>query len=230
MKRKLTAKKPAPIARKSVLIVDDHPFLRVGLSESLGREPGLSVCGAVGTAEEALTATEKLRPDVVVADLNLPGKSGLELIKDLASMQPGLPVIVLSMHDEEIYAERCLRAGARGYVMKSEGPEKLAAAIRHVLSGGIHVSAKTSAHILSLFSGGGNPKQGSPLGQLTDREFEIFQWIGRGLSTQTIAKRLHISAKTVETHRVHIKTKLDLATASELIAYAARWAAAGGGD
>ena len=230
MKRELTAKKPAPGARCSVLIVDDHPFLRVGLSESLASEPGLSVCGAVGTAEEALTATEKLRPDLVLADLNLPGKSGLELIKDLASLRPGLPVIVLSMHDEEIYAERCLRAGARGYLMKSEAPEKLAAAIRHVLGGGIHVSAQTSAHILNLFSGGRGPKKDSPLGQLTDREFEIFQWIGRGLATREIARRLHISAKTVETHRVHIKTKLDLTTSAELIAFAARWVAAGGGD
>ena len=228
MKRKLPPKKNAAPAAKRVLIVDDHPFLRMGLTESLAREPGLSVCGTFGTAEEALTAVGKLAPDVIVADLNLPGKSGLELIKDLAVLRPGLPVIVLSMHDEEIYAERCLRAGGRGYVMKSEGPEALAAAIRHVLAGGVHVSAKTSARIVEGFSGRRDRQKHSPLGALTDREFEIFQWIGRGLSTQEIADRLHISAKTVETHRMHLKTKLGLGTAPELIAYAARWVAAGG--
>ena len=228
MKRKLPAKKnPAPPAKR-VLIVDDHPFLRMGLTESLAREPGLSVCGACGTAEEALMAIEKLAPDVIVADLNLPGKSGLELIKDLFILRPGLPVIVLSMHDEEIYAERCLRAGGRGYLMKSDGPEKLAGAIRHVLAGGVHVSAKTSARIVENFSGRRNREKHSPLGGLTDREFEIFQWLGRGLTTQEIADRLHISAKTVETHRMHLKTKLVLGTAPELTAYAARWVAATG--
>ena len=228
MKRQLPAgNEHAAPAGKRVLIVDDHPFLRVGLVEMLGREPGLCVCGAVASAEEALTAVEQLHPDVVVADLNLPGKSGLELIKDLASLRPGLPVIVLSMHDEDIYAERCLRAGGRGYVMKSEGPEKLANAIRQVLAGGIHVSPQTSARIVETFARRRGAKKQVSVDQLSDREFEIFQWLGRGLSTQEIADRLHISAKTVETHRLHIKGKLGLATVGELVAYAARWAASG---
>ena len=226
MKRKLPVKITVDPPAKRVLIVDDHPFLRMGLTESLAREPGLSVCGAFGTAEEALLAIETMVPDVILADLNLPGKSGLELIKDLAALRPGLPVIVLSMHDEEIYAERCLRAGGRGYLMKSDGPEKLAGAIRHVLAGGVHVSAKTSARIVELFSGRGGREEKSPLGRLTDREFEVFQWMGRGLTTQEIAGRLHISEKTVETHRMHIKTKLGIGTATELVAYAARWVAA----
>ena len=226
MKTKPANQKIAPSESSRVFIVDDHPFLRLGLSEALGREPGLSVCGTAGSAEEALTAIDKLRPDIVVADLNLPGKSGLELIKDVAALCPGLPVIVLSMHDEDVYAERCLRAGGRGYVMKSEGPEKLAAAIRHVLAGGTHVSAKTSARIVEIFSGRGGQDK-SPLGQLTDRELEVFQWIGRGSTTHDIAERLHISAKTVETHRMHLKTKLGIGTAAELIAHAARWMAAG---
>ena len=226
MKQKLPPKKDAAPVEKRVLIVDDHPFLRMGLTESLAREPGLCVCGAFGTAEEALTAIEKLLPDVVVADLNLPGKSGLELIKDLAVLHPGLPVIVLSMHDEEIYAERCLRAGGRGYLMKSDGPEKLAGAIRHVLAGGVHVSAKTSARIVEIFSSRRGREEKSPLAQLTDREFELFQWMGRGLTTQAIAGRLHISEKTVETHRMHLKRKLKIGTATELVAYAARWVAA----
>jgi DNA-binding NarL/FixJ family response regulator len=227
MKRNLSGKETTTPECKRALIVDDHPFLRMGLTEALGGEPGVSVCGAVATAEEALMAVEKLSPDVVVTDLNLPGKSGLELIKDLASLRPGLPVIVLSMHDEEIYAERCLRAGARGYLMKSDRPEKLAAAIHCVLAGGIHVSERTSARILNAYSGQRDTEKQAPLGKLTDREFEIFKWIGSGLSTQAIATRLCISAKTVETHRMHIKTKLGLAAAQELIAYAARWMAAG---
>ena len=228
MKRQPASEKTsaAPVAKR-VLIVDDHPLLRLGLTEALGREPGLCVCGAVATAEEALTAVEKLHPDVVVADLNLPGKSGLELIKDLASLHPGLPVIVLSMHDEDLYAERCLRAGARGYVMKNEGPEKLADAVCHVLAGGVRVSARTSARILDAFSGRRDREKQTPMGQLTDREFEIFERIGRGFSTQEIADRLHISPKTVETHRMHLKSKLEVATAAELTAYAGRWVAAG---
>ena len=210
-----------------VLIVDDHPFLRLGMTEALAREPGLSVCGALANAEEALTAIERLQPEIVVTDLNLPGKIGLEMIKDLASLCPGLPGIVLSMHEEEIYAERCLRAGARGYVMKNEGPEKLATAIRTVLAGGIHGSAKISARILENFTGGRKAGKDAPLSGLTDREFEIFRWIGPGLSTKEIAARLHISPKTLETHRIHLKTKLTCATAAELVAYAARWVAAG---
>lgn len=225
MKRNPPAKKAATPPGARVLIVDDHPFLCVGLAEVLGRDPALCVCGAVESAEAALTACEQLHPDLVITDLNLPGKSGLELIKDLASLRPGLPVIVLSMHDEEIYAERCLRAGGRGYVMKCEGPEKLLAAIRQVLAGGIHLSAKISAQILEAIAGRRDGEKQSPLTQLTDRELELFQWIGRGLSTQAIAARLHISAKTVEAHRMHIKDKLGLGTAAELIAYAARWVA-----
>ncbi|MDR3402342.1 MAG: response regulator transcription factor [Chthoniobacter sp.] len=227
MKRKPDRPKIERPPGKHVLLVDDHPFLRMGLAEALGREPGLWVCGDAASAEEALTAVELLQPDIVITDLNLPGKSGLELIKDLASLRPRLPVIVLSMHDEEIFAERSLRAGARGYVMKSEGPEKVAAAIREVLRGGVYVSAKTSARILKNFSGGLDAAKETPLGQLTDREFELFEWIGRGLSTVEIAGRMHISPKTIETHRLHIKSKLGLATGAELIAYAARWVATG---
>jgi len=210
---------------RQVLIVDDHPFLRLGLSEALSHEPGLCVCGAVGTAEEALAAVEKLRPDLVLTDLSLPGKSGLELIKDLASLYPSLPVIAFSMHEEDIYAERCLRAGARGYLMKSDGPEKLAGAIRSVIEGGIHVSENISSRIVAAFSGRPTGNARPSLGNLSDREFELFQLLGRGLSTQQIASRMHISTKTVETHRMHIKEKLGLSTASELISFSSRWIA-----
>jgi DNA-binding NarL/FixJ family response regulator len=223
--------KAAPLEKappaKTVLIVDDHPFVCLGLKEALAGEPGLQVCGIAGSAEEALAAVEKLWPDVAVVDLNLPGKSGLELIKDLASLRADLPVIVLSMHEEEVYAERCLRAGGRGYVMKSESPEKLIEAIRHVLAGGVHVSAQTSSRIIEALAGRRTREKQTPIGQLSDREFELFRWIGRGFTTHEIAARLHISTKTVETHRMHIKAKLGMATAAELIAYAARWVAAG---
>jgi len=228
MTRKRPTRKTAEPAGTRVLLVDDHPFLRMGLAEALAGEPGLQICGAVATAAEALAAVEQLHPDVVVTDLNLPGRSGLELIKDLANLRPGLPVIVLSMHDEEIYAERCLRAGARGYVMKSEDPGNVATAIRKVLTGGLHVGAKASALILQSFAGIRRGRDATPLGQLTAREFELFQCFGRGASTKEIAAELQISAKTIETHRMHIKAKLGLATAAELTAYAARWVAAAG--
>ena len=143
-------------------------------------------------------------------------------------MWPKLPTIALSMHDEDIYAQRCLRAGARGYVMKNEGPEKLAAAIRHVLAGGTYVSAETASRIVDLFTGHKDRETSAPIARLSDREFDVFQLIGRGLSTQEIADRLHLSVKTVETHRMHIKTKVRIGTTAELTAYAARWVAATG--
>lgn len=227
MSRITPKKKTDPPKRQRVLIVDDHPFVRMGLTESLAGEPGIMVCGAAATAEEALAALDTLHPDIVVTDLTLPGKSGLELVKDLTALKPDLRIIVLSMHDEDIYAERCLRAGAHGYVMKTEGPEKLAAAIRRVLGGEVYVSPKTSARLLRNFAGGREPTAEKPLAQLTDREFEIFQWMGRGLSTREVAERLHLSAKTVETHRVHIKRKLHITSAVELSAFAVRWVVAG---
>jgi DNA-binding NarL/FixJ family response regulator len=209
--------------RKRVFIVDDHPFMRTGLTEVLGKEPWLSVNGSYGTAEEALAALSSTEPDLVITDLSLPGKSGLDLVKELTGTHTELPVIVLSMHDEAIYAERCLRAGARGYLMKNEGADKLIAAIRVVLAGEIHVSEQISARLLKSFSGSGALKSRAPLGNLTEREFELFQLFGRGHSTQQIAAQLGVSAKTVETHRLHIKTKLGMGTAGELTAYAARW-------
>lgn len=226
MKKSHPIEKAEDPVKKRVLIVDDHPFLRLGLAEALAREPGLSVCGAVASAEEALTAVERLMPDVVVTDLAMPGKSGLELIKDLASLCPRLPVIVLSMHEEEIYAERCLRAGARSYVMKCEGADRLVAAIWRVLKGGIDFSARASEQIIEGLSGRRSRHSDALLQQLTDREFELLQWFGRGCNTQEIAQKLHLSAKTIETHRLNIKAKLGFATSSELIAYAARWMAA----
>ena len=153
----------------------------------------------------------------------MPGKNGLELIKDFQSIRPGLPVLVISMHDESLYAERVLRAGGRGYIMKQEGGKKLMEAIRHVLGGKIYVSEKMSADILEMFSGRRSGAESSPLEKLSDREFEVFQLIGQGQSTRDIAEKLHLSVKTVDVHRANIKAKLKLDSASELIHFAVRW-------
>ena len=217
------SKKPAAekVAKKKILIVDDHPIMRQGLALLIKTDPALEVCGEAESASKAVEAAMRLKPDLVIADISLPGRNGLELIKDLQSLQPGLPVLVVSMHDEAIYAERVLRAGGRGYVMKGEGGQKLMTAIQQVMGGGIYVSQNISAHILEIFSG--RRTGNSPVEKLSDREFEVFQLIGQGRSTREIAAELHISIKTVEVHRVNIKEKLDLKTASELIHFAVRW-------
>ena len=188
-------------AKTRILIVDDHPMMRQGLAQLVNNEP-----------------------DLVLADITLPDKSGIELIKDIQAIHPGLAVLVISMHDESLYAERVLRAGGRGYIMKQEGGKKLMEAIRQVLSGQIYVSEKMSARILESFSGRRFPGAGrSPVENLTDREFEVFQLIGQGNGTRQIAEKLHLSVKTVEVHRVNIKTKLKLQSATELIRFAVRW-------
>lgn len=210
-------------ARKKILIVDDHPMMRSGLTQLVNNEPDLTVCGEAENAFQALDAIALLKPDLVLADITLPGKSGLELIKDVQAMHPGLAVLAISMHDEEIYAERVLRAGGRGYIMKQVGGKKMTEAIRQVLSGQIYVSEKMSARILEIFSGRRAEAGGSPVAKLTDREFQVFELIGQGLGTREIAGRLHLSAKTVEVHRVNIKRKLKLKTAPELIHFAVRW-------
>ena len=206
-----------------MLIVDDHPMTRAGLVHVINRQPDLVVCGEAENAAEALDAVDACRPDLVLADITLPGKSGLELIKDIKAIRPGLPILVISMHDESLYAERVLRAGARGYITKHEGGERLMQAVRHVLSGQIYVSEKMSAHILERFSGGQAAPVCSLVAQLSDREFEVFELLGEGLSAHEIAGRLHISTKTVDAHRANIKAKLVIKTTSELISYAARW-------
>jgi DNA-binding NarL/FixJ family response regulator len=208
------------------LIVDDHPMTRDGLVHLIDREADLVVAWQAANAAQGLQIVMTEQPDLALVDITLPDKGGLELIKDFKAAHPEMPILVISMHDESLYAERALRAGARGYITKQEGGAKLMAAIRHVLGGQIYVSEKTSARIVQIFSGQHSANQDtSPVGLLTDREFEIFQLIGEGLATQEIGDRMHISAKTVESHRVSIKTKLSLDTAAELIAYAARWTA-----
>ncbi len=216
--------KPKPLrTKKQLLIVDDHPMMRKGLLQLVEDERDLAVCAEADTAGEAMNLIGRHKPDLVLADITLPDKSGLELIKDLQALHPGLPVLVISMHDETLYAERVLRAGGRGYIMKQAGGEKMLEAIRRVLGGQFYVSEAMSAKIFEGLSGRRAQAGGSPMQKLTDREFEIFQLIGQGRGTREIAQQLHLSAKTVEVHRLHIKEKLDLKTASELIRQAVRW-------
>jgi len=203
--------------------VDDHPLTRHGMAQLIGQQPDLTVCGEAGQAEQALERVRSLKPELVLVDVTLPSKPGLEFIKDLATLYPEVLVLVVSMHDETLYAERALRAGARGYLMKSAGGEELIKAIRHVFAGQVYLSTNLSAKILNSLSGA---RQSSPgvLNVLSDREFEVFQLIGEGLTTSEIGSRLHISGKTVETHRLHIRDKLGLKNPPELTKYAVRWA------
>lgn len=210
-------------SKTKILIVDDHPMMRQGLVQLINNEPDLEVSGEAETAEQALSVIGQAAPDLLLADISLTGKSGLELIKDIQTLQPSLPVLVISMHDESVYAERVLRAGGRGYIMKQEGGKQIMQAIRHVLGGQIYVSAKMSGKILEIFSGRRAQSASSPVEQLTDREFEVFQLIGQGKGTRQIAEQLHVSIKTVEVHRQHIKEKLKLTDAPSLARYAVQW-------
>jgi len=220
----MAKKLPKEKERKKIFIVDDHPVFREGLVGLVRREEDWTVCGEADTAAQALTAIEKLKPDLVLADIGLPGRSGLELIKDLRSAFPELAILVISMHDETLYAERVLRAGARGYIMKQEGPDKILQAVRQVLDGQIYLSGKMSVRILDTFAGG-RSKASSPIARLTDRELEVLQLVGQGKDSHVIAGQLHLSVKTVDAHRGHIKEKLNLKNGTELICYAARWVA-----
>lgn len=201
-------------------------MMREGLAQLIEHEPDLCVSAQADNAAQAIAAIAAQAPDLAVVDISLPDKNGLELIKDLQTMHPQLPLLVISMHDETLYAERVLRAGGRGYIMKQEGGKKLMEAIRQVLRGQIYVSEKMSAKILELFSGRRATTGNSPVERLSDREFEVFQFIGQGQSTRQIAQHLHLSVKTVEVHRANIKKKLELASGTELVRFAIRWAEA----
>ena len=209
---------------KQILVVDDHPLTRHGICHLLDCESDLTICGEAESAQQAMAMMESLKPDLVVADITMPSKSGIEFIKDLKILHPDIPVLILSMHDENVYAARALRAGARGYVMKSENGQNLLAAIRQILLGQIYVSKELSLNLVHHFISRHNVCDEITLSELTDREFEVFQLIGQGLSTVEIGRRLCISAKTVETHRIHLKEKLKLRTAMDLTSQAVRWA------
>ncbi len=218
--------KPGTPIRRRIFILDDHPITRYGLAQLINETPDLMVCGEAETAQAALEAIPSARPDLILADLTMPGKSGLDFIKELLDHQPASEILVMSMHDENVYAERVLRAGGRGYIMKSEGGEKLLEAIRAVLEGKVYVSPQMAARILDVFSRHRDSAAGIKPSVLSDREFEVFQLIGQGLSTREIAGRLNLSVKTVGTHRMHIREKLQLQSGPEVVRQAVRWAAA----
>ena len=222
----MTMKKSPSTAemRSRVLIVDDHPMMRYGIVRLIEQEPDLVVCGEAENASRALAAVRALKPQVILADLTMPGGEGLEFIKDVRSLHPEIAVLVVSMHDEALYAERALRAGARGYIMKNEGGEKLVEAIRQVLQGKTYVSENMSGKVLEIFSGRRRRTDDTTIGKLTDREFEVFRLLGQGLTTREIGQQLRLGTKTVETHRLHIREKLGLKSGPALIKYAVRWA------
>jgi DNA-binding NarL/FixJ family response regulator len=237
MKKPLAKKNAAPapaaaapgLRRRRILLVDDHPFMRAGLAQLIDRQADLVVCGEAGNPAEALQQLAAGGVDLVLSDMTMPGRSGLDFLKDLVALHPTLPVLVVSMHDEMVYAERALRAGARGYIMKEAGGENLLAAIRQILGGQVYVSPRMSAQLLDSFSGRKSREEGSPFGKLTDREFEIFQMIGRGCSTREIAQQLGLSTKTVDVHRGNLKAKLELNNTTSLVRHAVRWVETQGG-
>ena len=204
------ASMPAAVKQSKIFIVDDHPIFREGLAAVIRQQPHLTVCGQADTAAKAFEEIPRVKPDLLLTDIGLPGKSGLELLKDLQACHPSLPVLVISMHDEALYAERVLRAGGRGYVMKQEGPDKILAAIAKVLSGQVHVSEKMSSSILERMASPNTRAKDSPIGRLTDREFEVLRLIGEGRDGHQIAADLHLSIKTVSCHKTHIREKLGL--------------------
>jgi DNA-binding NarL/FixJ family response regulator len=213
---------PKAAAQKRILIVDDHPMMREGLRGAINREPDMMVCGEAENAQQAMNAVQKLAPELALVDITLPGKSGLELVKDLKAMYPQVVILAISMHDESLYAERMLRAGASGYITKQQPPEELIKAIRQVLDKRVYVSKEVSESLLRRFSW--QPAgDSSPTNLLTDREFEIMQLIGEGKSPKEIAQQLHRSAKTVAVHGANIRQKLHLKTTAKLIRFAVQW-------
>ena len=206
-----------------MLVVDDHPVVRQGLALRIGHEPDLEVCAEAETAAEALRAIAAHAPDVAIVDLSLKGTSGLELVKDIKVRHPKLPVLMLSIADENIYAERAIRAGAKGYLMKEEPTERILAAIRRIIGGGIYLSEAMATRLLQEFAAGGPIGGRAPVNRLSDRELEVFRMIGQGHGTGEIARQLHLSTKTIETYRAHIKEKLNLQTATELLQHAIQY-------
>ncbi len=212
-----------------ILVVDDHPITRQGLAQLINFESDLEVCGEADGVAQARALIDELGPDLVLLDITLPDGSGLEVIKDTLAIHPDCQILVISMHEEALYAERVLRAGGRGYIMKQEGGKKIMEAIRRVRSGKVYLSDDMSARVLESLSGGNSNRETVPLQTLTDREFEVFELIGQGKSTKAIAEHLHLSVKTVEVHRLNMKRKLRLASASDLVSFAIRWAETGRG-
>jgi DNA-binding NarL/FixJ family response regulator len=206
--------------KKTVFIVDDHPLLRQGLALLVNRERDLVVCGEAEEAQTAMSEIALKKPDILIADISLNGPDGLDLLKSLRMLYPNLPVLILSMHDESIYAERALRARANGYIMKQEATEKVLVAVRRILGGDIYLSDRMANKLLHQYISGASADMNSRLSALSDRELEVFRLIGEGRSTRQIAEKLHLSVKTVETYQAHIKDKLSLHSGRELVQHA----------
>lgn len=217
-----TNPKNAPAPRTRVLLVDDHPVVRAGIRSVVTQEPDLEVCGEAESASDALRVIQESKPDVAIVDLSLKESSGLDLIKDIRLRHPSLLVLVLSMRDESFYAERVLRAGARGYVVKEEGCRVVVDAIRKVLRGQIYLSDQIASKMLGAFVGGAKPGA-SRIEQLTDRELQVFEFIGKGIPSREIAAKLHLSIKTIDAHRENIKRKMQIDSATELLKQAIEW-------
>ena len=209
--------------KHTIFIVDDHPIVRKGLAQLINQEQDLLVCGEAENAHDALEFLKKTTPDLAIIDISLQGVDGIELIKKIKERYEGIPLLVVSMHDESLFAERALRVGARGYIMKQEAIERMMDAIRKVLGGELYVSEKVSANIVKRFIDGKKDSGTSPADVLSDRELEVFQLIGQGYATRQIAAELHVSVKTVESYRAHIKEKLRLKSATELLKHAVHW-------
>ncbi len=209
--------------RTRIFVVDDHPIVRQGLSLMINQEPDLAVCGEAEEAHHALQEIAASNPDIVVIDISLNGPDGLDLLKMLRLRAPNLPVLILSMHDESVYAERALRAGANGYIMKQEATDKVLVALRRILNREIYVSDRIANKMLRHYVRGADSKTNLPVAELSDRELEVFRLIGDGHGTRQIAEQLHLSVKTVESYQAHIKDKLSLRSARELVQHAIQW-------
>ena len=223
----VSEKSPPAIAdaAKRIVIVDDHPLFRKGLEQLIDNsDDGFAVCGEAANAAEAMSVIRKMKPDLAIVDLSLPGANGIELVKNIRAEFPKLPVLILSMHDESLYALRALRAGAQGYVMKQEALENVVGAIREVFAGRPYLSPDMSAKLITNYASG-TPGESNLTDRLSDRELEILELIGKGRDVHEIARTLHISSKTVETHRAHIKEKLNLQNARQVARFAVQWVA-----
>lgn len=208
--------------KKKIYIVDDHPLMRKGMAMTLENSVEFTICGQSESAEEALSEIPSLSPDACVVDISLPGMNGIELVKNLLAQYPALKILVVSRHDEELYAERAIRAGAKGYLMKLEAGEVLVSAVRQLLNGGIYLSDKIGSQLIMKLASGQTAGD-NPLELLSDRELEVFELTGKGESTKEIAQRLHVSVKTIDTYRARIKEKMHLKTANELMRRAVQW-------
>ena len=209
--------------KSKVVVVEDHPMFREHLVSLINKDLQMTVSGEADNIQDAMELITATQPDIALVDITLRGSSGLELIKNLKAQENHVPVLVLSMHDEDLYAERALRAGARGYITKDEASSEVLAAMREVLAGRVSVSPHVTAGLLDRVTSGGTTLAASGVELLTDRELEVFQWVGRGRNSREIASLLHLSESTVETYRARIKGKLGLHRAAELYSHAARW-------